>query len=191
MLEVGPKCSTSHSDTQTNFATHVCQIQTKNSKLTRGHANSQCLQLIAQHVSPLWFFSALYKNLWLQMVLIKIFTVLSHQRCLIPCVFFLGIWTWRGRFTSRQPLTATLADRSFLGKCPKSLSCKYSTSLSWSPPGCWTRLLFMDYNFQLQCNWLNTFLTEIQNKTKQLKPQLGRDKSAFKMWEGSYTCEQL
>lgn len=152
MLEVGPKCSTSHSDTQTNFATHVRQIQTKNSKLTRGHANNQCLQLIAQHVSPLWFFSALYKNLWLQMVLIKI---------------FLGIWTWRGRFTSRRPLTATLADRSFLGKCPKSLSCKYSTSLSWSPPGCWTRLLFMDYNFQLQCNWLNTFLTEKQNKTTE------------------------
>lgn len=94
-------------------------------------------------------------------------SVLSHQRCLIPCVFFLGIWTWRGRFTSRQPLTATLADRSFLGKCPKSLSCKYSTSLSWSPPGCWTRLLFMDYNFQLQCNWLNTFLTEKQNKTTE------------------------
>lgn len=87
MLEVGPKCSTSHSDTQTNFATHVRQIQTKNSKLTRGHANNQCLQLIAQHVSPLWFFSALYKNLWLQMVLIKIFSpfspAMSHPLCVL------------------------------------------------------------------------------------------------------------
>lgn len=100
-------------------------------------------------------------------------SVLSHQRCLISCVFFLGIWTWRGQFTSRQPLTATLADRSFLGKCPKSLSCKYSTSLSWSPPGCWTRLLFVDYNFQLQYNWLNTFVTEKQNKTTETKVREG------------------
>lgn len=43
-----------------------------------------------------------------------------------------GSWTWRGRSTSRQPLTATSADQSLLGRFPKSLSSKYSTCSSWS-----------------------------------------------------------
>lgn len=44
----------------------------------------------------------------------------------------LGNWSWRGQSTSRQLLMATSGDQSFLGRCPKSLSSKYSTCFSWS-----------------------------------------------------------